>query len=1011
SDGRKTRYEHDAVGRLRASLETDDAGNEQLVKYWLLDLNSRPISVTSVAPLAGGRKTSEFPPGTNFAALDGVIVSRVYYDGCGKPALQVSSGPDGPGGAKRFLTAQRNMLNARQMVSAEFPPEFVPDLSFRPFPAPDPGAVRIRYDAEGSKEETAGPDPVHHRVVRDNFTITHFDGAAAGAFGSPTPPGPASRIERFDARSRLYRIEEATGDGRFITTSYDLTLDGHIEVVRDDRGAEMTRYTFAGPDNIVRITNRDAGTRSYYRDTAGRVVERVSADGSKVFYSFDRLGRMTRIEQAAPGGVRQLLREIIYDADPGLPSAGRFLEGRMAVVKEASHTIHYSYNRAGKIVREEVTTGDVTLATARDFNLQGKLQAITYPDGKRVQYTLDRSGTPTEIPGVLSKITYDADGSVTGYLLANGVAVSTPRDTVSRRFAEATARKDGTTIRSLSYGYDSVGNVTSIRDEMPGDIQFQNFGYDGLYRLANFTVRRNDGASAILSQGVYSYDPEGNLLRLEEVRPLTMSYTDAAHPGRLTRVASATATQNTTYDARGHISSFGDLAKLEFDALDRLVHVVKSNGTELRMAYDPQNRLVLKQITQGGATRQIRYAAGLFERHETHSVRHIHLANGLIASEKIMSGAPVSSTVVYYLTDHHGTVVLATDATGKAIQNQRYSPFGSPLMASELDRYLGREKDTETGLVHLGARYYAPALGRFISPDWFVLENPSKPARMPQGFNLYSYSINNPLAFKDPGGMWFFVALAIAFVVGFIAGTISGLVRGQGWGSLLTGLETGLTTAIGFALGAGVGFSLGSIFGAGSAVALSGVFGTMGGLNGLLSGMHQIYDWEHPGGWLAFLSDSTWGLLGTSLGNIVQVLNIIGGAKYRSDLSFRQNRNVYEGGIYISKDDAFTQGNVISNAGRGGKGVSMNLIDNHESIHILQNRIFGPLFQAVYIVWLVGGFIVGSVFWLFHTDHDYGSIIETMAYYDNPWEYWAYSNQNYWQPTGQKGFDPIAAWS
>jgi len=280
---------------------------------------------------------------------------------------------------------------------------------------------------------------------------------------------------------------------------------------------------------------------------------------------------------------------------------------------------------------------------------------------------------------------------------------------------------------------------------------------------------------------------------------------------------------------------------------------------------------------------------------------------------------------------------------------------------------------------------------------------------MPQGFNVYSYAINNPLVFKDPSGMWFFIVLAIAFAVGFIAGTIYGLANGQGWKSLLTGLETGLTTAAGFALGAGAGFLLGSAIG-GGAIALAGIGGVMGGLNGMLSGMHGIYDWEHPGGWFAFLADSTWGLLGTSLGNIVQVMNMVSGAKYRDDLSRRQNRNVYEGGFYIMKDDAFTQGNVISNAGLGGKGVDMNLIDNHESIHILQNRIFGPLFQVVYVVWLVGGFIVGSVFWLFHTDHKWGDIVETAAYFDNPWEYWAYSNQNYWQPTGQKGFDPIIAW-
>ena len=122
-----------------------------------------------------------------------------------------------------------------------------------------------------------------------------------------------------------------------------------------------------------------------------------------------------------------------------------------------------------------------------------------------------------------------------------------------------------------------------------------------------------------------------------------------------------------------------------------------------------------------------------------------------------------------------------------------------------LDRYLGRERDIETGLIHFGARYYAPTLGRFISPDWYILENPGKAVRMPQGYNLYSYALNNPLIFKDPSGMWFLIddliVAAVGFVVGFVSGLIYGLANGQGWGSLLTALETGLTTVCGCLVG------------------------------------------------------------------------------------------------------------------------------------------------------------------------------------------------------------------
>jgi RHS repeat-associated protein len=94
-------------------------------------------------------------------------------------------------------------------------------------------------------------------------------------------------------------------------------------------------------------------------------------------------------------------------------------------------------------------------------------------------------------------------------------------------------------------------------------------------------------------------------------------------------------------------------------------------------------------------------------------VRHVHLSNSLVASEQVVAAATLP---VFYLADHYGTVLLATDAAGAIAQNQRYAPFGLALdNAVPLDRYLGIERDTEMGLLHFGARFFAPEFGRFIS--------------------------------------------------------------------------------------------------------------------------------------------------------------------------------------------------------------------------------------------------------------------------------------------------------
>ncbi|WP_298795489.1 SpvB/TcaC N-terminal domain-containing protein [uncultured Pseudonocardia sp.] len=1000
-DGRRLRYEHDPLGRLVAAYEDDDTGTEQLVKCWAIDVDAVPTSITSYAPRAAGSTRAELVAADS-EALTGVSVARVYLDGGGREALQVTRAADDPGGARRFVRSNHVRLNARGLTASTAAPRLVSTLAFDAAGPATPDGIAFRYDALGRVRETIGPAPVHQRVVRDTFTIEHFEGA-------PTAAEAPVRVEHFDARERLVRIDERRDGATTLSTVYDLALDGRISAIRDGGGMPVTRYTIAGVADPVRIEHRDVGGRTYYHDAANRLVERVDPDGSALFYSYDALGRLTRIEHnAAAGGARTTVRELIYDEDPDGASAGRNLQGRIALVRDAGNAFRYSYNRAGLIVRDEVTAAGGTLVTRREYDLQGTPTAVVYPDGHRMTTTLDDSGSVSTIDGVLTEVAYDADGSITDWRFDNGVRARYARDTVSRRLTEIAATgADGTVLRRVRYGHDDVGNIVGLVDERPGSTEHQIFGYDGLHRLTSQEVRADDAEGAVLRSGAYRYDGEGNLLELGEGSGLALDYTDPARPGRLTRITSAAgaAPQVPGYDAAGRTTALGDLATIEYDPLDRLVRGVRVDGTELRFAYDMQNRRIVKEVTTGGATTRVRYATGLFEQHETHGIRNVFLGKRLVASVRVAPAAPPAP--LYYFSDHHGTLLHATDAAGATVHDQRYEPFGSALDPSvDLDRYLGRTRDSETGLLHLGARHYAPALGRFLTPDWFVLENPDRAARIPTSLNLYAYAVDNPLVFRDPTGLWFgiddLIVAAVGFVVGFVSGLIYGLANGQGWGSLLTALETGLTTAAGAWLGWNTGMLVGGPVGA--------VIGaSMGGFNGLVSGMHGIYDWTSASGWFSFLSDSTWSLLGTSLGNVVHVINIFySDSKYRDDLSRRQNRHVYEGGFALKSDFAFTQGNVISNAGLGTGSVNTSFIAQHEELHIWQQRFFGPIFQVTYVAWAVGGFLAASGYWLFNTDQSYGSLLETAAYYDNPFEYWAYNNDSNWPPSG---INSSLAWS
>jgi hypothetical protein len=153
------------------------------------------------------------------------------------------------------------------------------------------------------------------------------------------------------------------------------------------------------------------------------------------------------------------------------------------------------------------------------------------------------------------------------------------------------------------------------------------------------------------------------------------------------------------------------------------------------------------------------------------------------------------------------------------------------------------------------------------------------------------------------------------------------------------------------------------------------------------------------------------------LGNVVHTADRFSpDRRYSHDLGHRPRRHGYEGGCHLKDGFAFTQGNVISNAGADvGLDPStpesrrlLHLAAEHEEMHVWPSRILGPLFQATYVAWGIGGAIAGFVVWLTDTDQDLGSLIETAAYYDNPFEYWAaYNSDDKWAASGA---DKDLAW-
>jgi RHS repeat-associated protein len=125
----------------------------------------------------------------------------------------------------------------------------------------------------------------------------------------------------------------------------------------------------------------------------------------------------------------------------------------------------------------------------------------------------------------------------------------------------------------------------------------------------------------------------------------------------------------------------------------------------------------------------------------------------------LAAGWVQAGTVTYYHNDPAGSPVVATNAAGQVIWRESYRPYGerltnAPASSTNDIWFTSRRQDADTGLVYMGARYYDPVIGRFMSIDPVGFDEKNI-----HSFNRYAYANNNPYKYVDPDGKWATLAI------------------------------------------------------------------------------------------------------------------------------------------------------------------------------------------------------------------------------------------------------------
>src|SRR6056297_1269836 len=113
-----------------------------------------------------------------------------------------------------------------------------------------------------------------------------------------------------------------------------------------------------------------------------------------------------------------------------------------------------------------------------------------------------------------------------------------------------------------------------------------------------------------------------------------------------------------------------------------------------------------------------------------------------------------TETIRYQYDNHLGSASLELDQNAATISYEEYHPFGTTSYRSgrtetevslKRYKYVGKERDEETGLYYYGARYYAAWIARFVSVDPLQHDYPI--------YTPYQYAGNQPIIAIDLDGL------------------------------------------------------------------------------------------------------------------------------------------------------------------------------------------------------------------------------------------------------------------
>ncbi|MBB4985114.1 polymorphic toxin-type HINT domain-containing protein [Streptomyces nymphaeiformis] len=799
ANNRTSSSEYDALGRLTKGWSTGRATTEQpnaTITYNLS--NSIPSTVTTKKLYENGtwgtsttfydsllraRQTQTDAIGTT-----GRVVSETFYDNHGRAYLTNAPFYNSAAVSNTMLVVTPNQI---------------------------PQALRNEYDGRGRIIESV---QLSLNVEKWRTSTTYGDYWTA----SVPPAGGTATLTLADVRGRTVEerqykdrnplIGAAATQYEKTTRSYDKA--GLLAAVTDTSKRNSWTYTYDLRGRPTGTTDPDKGASSTHYNTDGR-VDTVSDSRGTLATTYDELGRKTSLRTGSVTGTK--LAEWTYDMAGGLGLPATSTRYDSSITANAAYkTAVKGYDSTGQptgttvtipsVTGEELLAGTYTVATTAT-PVSGLPETAAYSTTNTNATTHLPAETVTNhfgsqdmlgiVDGTLSQVYlrgagYTPFGELAQAQLGNLGRLVTQTNTYeesTRRLITSKVDREATgpaTPSSITYSYDPVGNITSIRDAQDdgASLDQQCFTYDWARRITEaWTTGDACATKPVNGTGIPN---------LGTVEPYWTSWTFTDTGQRATetlhKAGAITADTTRTYAypttagaAQAHgvrtVTATGGVTGTDtytYDTTGNLIKKAPANAGPVQdLTWNEEGKLATSTIS--GKTTSFLYDAEgtrIIKRDPTTTTLYLPGGQELALTRKVgTTPAVIAGGTRYYtvpggsairtsndgkvrllVADHHNTNTLSFSATTLTFNRRRTLPYGgqrgaAPAFWPGQKGFVDGDIDSTTGFTHIGARDYDTSLGQFISAD------PLFEIDKPQTLNGYSYTVQNPITFSDPTGL------------------------------------------------------------------------------------------------------------------------------------------------------------------------------------------------------------------------------------------------------------------